>query len=127
MNILIDTHIFLWAVVHPEKLRVQQRELLLDSRHTIYVSSISIAEMSIKASIGKLNLFYNPVEVVKENDFKPLAFTEDDALLLQDLPLHHKDPFDRMLVVQALQNDFYVMSNDGYFELYVSEGLKILG
>ena len=118
LKIIIDTHIFLWALSEPEKLDAQKKQALQALYNTIYVSSVSIAEMMIKASIGKLNVNFDPVEMTEKMGFELLDFTAKDALLLKEMPLHHKDPFDRMLIAQSITNNFVIMSDDQKFIPY---------
>lgn len=118
MKILIDTHIFLWALAQPDRLEEKQRALLQALYNSIYVSAVTVAELSIKTSIGKLAMDFDPVEMVEKAGFELLDFTARDALLLKDMPFHHKDPFDRMLIAQSLRNDISVMTSDRKFGLY---------
>ena len=104
MKIIIDTHIFLWILTDPEHISKDQRAEIERLSNIIYVSSISIAEIMIKSSIGKLNCNFNPLEMAEKSGFDMLDFRGEDALLLQDLPFHHKDPFDRMLIAQSITN-----------------------
>ena len=109
---------FLWAVAEPEKLDRRFRERLEVPSNIVYVSSVTVAELMIKASIGKLKIEFNPVQVATESGFELLDFTAEDALLLQELPFHHKDPFDRMLIAQGIRNNLRLMSVDVKFPLY---------
>jgi len=86
----------------------------------IYVSSITLVEIMIKSSIGKLNVEKNVnwVEVAENSGFEWLDFNKDDAMTLNTMPLHHKDPFDRMLIAQAINNNYRMMSKDSNFCLY---------
>jgi len=118
MNIILDTHVFLWAIAEPHKLKEKYKFELETLANTIYVSSISIAEIMIKSSIGKLDVKFDPVAVAKESGFELLEFTANDALLLKDLPFHHKDPFDRMLIAQSLEHKYALMSDDKKFINY---------
>ena len=118
MNIIIDTHIFLWLLVTPDKIGRANLKLLENVSNTLFLSSVSIAELMIKSSIGKLNIDFNPKEMAVKSGCELLDFTSDDALLLKDMPFHHKDPFDRMLIAQANSNDYYIMSNDLKFKNY---------
>jgi PIN domain nuclease of toxin-antitoxin system len=118
MNILIDTHIFLWALSAPSKINVQKRAELETLSNTVYVSSITIAEMMIKASIGKLKIDFDPVDLAKQSGFELLDFSGRDALLLKAMPFHHKDPFDRMLIAQSITNKCHIMTDDKKFSLY---------
>lgn len=118
MNIIIDTHIFLWCLAEPENLSTQQRSEIETLANTVYVSSISIAEIMIKSSLGKLTLSFDPVEKAIESGFEFLDFGARDALLLGTLPFHHRDPFDRMLITQSIRNKYPIVSNDKKFHLY---------
>ena len=118
MKILIDTHIFLWALSAPSKINVQKRADLETLSNTVYVSSITIAEMMIKASIGKLKIDFDPVDLAKQSGFELLDFSGRDALLLKAMPFHHKDPFDRMLIAQSITNKCHIMTDDKKFSLY---------
>ena len=118
MKIILDTHIFLWALGEPDKLSDNQRFELETLSNIIYVSSISIAEIMIKSSIGKLNIEINPMDLAKESGFELLDFTGFDAMSLKDLPFHHKDPFDRMLISQGIVNKMKIMTSDRKFAAY---------
>jgi PIN domain nuclease of toxin-antitoxin system len=118
MKIIIDTHIFLWALAAPYKITEAKRIELETLANTVYVSSITIAEIMIKSSIGKLNLNYDPVDMAQQSGFELLDFQSQDALLLKDMPFHHKDPFDRMLIAQAMANEYHLMTEDSKFSAY---------
>jgi PIN domain nuclease of toxin-antitoxin system len=102
MKIIIDTHIFLWAIAMPDKLSEKRRSELETLSNTIYVSSVTITELMIKASIGKLQIDFDPIAIAIESGFEMLDFSGEDALALKEMPFHHKDPFDRMLISQAI-------------------------
>lgn len=118
MHVLLDTHIFFWAVTDPDRLTVTQRDQIESSINQIYVSAISIAELMIKVSVGKLVLNFEPTQVAKDSGFELLPYCDQAALLLKDLPYIHRDPFDRMLVTQALHHQFFLMSNDALVRQY---------
>ncbi len=118
MKIILDTHIFLWSLSNPKKISKANLFEIETLSNIIYVSSISIAEIMIKTSIGKLTMDFNPVEMVKESGFETLDFTCEDALLLKDLPFHHKDPFDRMLIVQSIVHKMHILTDDEKFRCY---------
>ena len=118
MNIIIDTHIYLWALTDPTRIESAKRVALEDLSNTIFVSAVSIAELMIKASIGKLEIDFDPVALAKESGFSILDFKADAALLLKDLPFHHKDPFDRMLVAQSIADDCPIMTEDQKIKMY---------
>lgn len=118
MKILIDTHIFLWALVEPERLSAAQRAEIESPANIVYVSAISIAEIMIKASIRKLSIEFDPVEEAKKCGFELLDFTGKEALVLGTLPFHHRDPFDRMLIAQSLTKKIAIMTLDSKFKPY---------
>ena len=118
MRIIIDTHIFLWAISEPSKLDKKYRHEIETPTNIIYVSSVSITELMIKASIGKLAVNFDPIAIAKESGFELLDFSAEDALALKELPFHHKDPFDRMLISQALNRKYSLMTDDGKISQY---------
>ncbi len=118
MKIILDTHIFLWALSDPGKISPDSLLEIKTPANTIYVSSISIAEMMIKSSLNKLIITFNPIEMAEKSGFELLNFSARDAVLLKEMPFHHKDPFDRMLIAQSIANKYHIMSNDSRFKLY---------
>lgn len=118
MKIIIDTHIFLWAISEPEKLNKNHKQAIETLANTIYVSSVSITELMIKSSIGKIKIDFDPIEIAQESGFELLDFSSEDALLLKEMPFHHKDPFDRMLISQAMNRKFRIISDNSKFKEY---------
>ena len=118
MRIIVDTHIYLWALADPERIAPAKLDELESLANTIYVSSISVAEIMIKASLGKLEFNYDPISCTEEMGFQPLNFSAADAILLKDLPFHHRDPFDRMLIAQSIAQRAKIMSDDWNFARY---------
>lgn len=118
MKILLDTHIFLWAISTPQKISKPKRQTIESLANTIYVSSISIAEIMIKASVGKLKVDFDPVSIAEQSGFELIGYEARDAVLLKDLPFHHRDPFDRMLISQSLANDIPIITEDEKFQMY---------
>ena len=118
MKIIIDTHIFLWILTDPKHISKPQRTEIERLSNIIYVSSISIAEIMIKSSIGKLDCNFNPLEMVEKSGFDMLDFRGEDALILKDLPFHHKDPFDRMLIAQSITKNYPIITDDDKFKCY---------
>ena len=122
MKILLDTPVFLWAVLSPEQLSDEARELLRDIHYEKYLSAASAWEIAIKHSKGKLILPKPPEEFVNQSiassGIISLPVTMHDAFVLADLPLHHKDIFDRQLVAQAQHHKMFLMTADPVFELY---------
>ena len=118
MRILIDTHVFIWAVSAPERLSPEHRSELESRANIIYLSSVSIAEIMIKASLNKLSFDHDAIACAETLGFELLSFSAKDAVLLKDLPFHHRDPFDRMLIVQSIAQNVGLMSDDHAFAAY---------
>ena len=118
MKVLLDTHILLWALSEPQKIPAPFRTLLQSLANECFVSAVSITEMLIKASIGKLECTFDPVEEVEAAGFTIMSFRGKDALALKELPFHHRDPFDRMLISQSLSRNLPIMTCDKAFGAY---------
>lgn len=118
MKILIDTHIFLWMLSCPEKINTKRRYELESPANEVILSAMSIAELMIKSSIKKINIEFDPLEMAKKMQIDVLDFSGIHAMALGKLPFHHKDPFDRMIIVQALVNKVALMTDDSKFLNY---------
>ena len=118
MKILLDTHIFLWMLTSPERLNDKRRYELETPANEVFLSAMSIAELMIKHAIGKIQVEFDPLEMAKEMRLEILSFSGDHAMLLGKMPLHHKDPFDRMIIAQAIVNRLPLMSDDPKFPVY---------
>ncbi len=122
MSILLDTHVFLWAAGIEGSLSANARMLLEDTKLPIYFSAVSAWEIAIKWSKGRLELPGRPVEVVKNvisvAGLSHLAISTGDALAVAELPFHHRDPFDRLLIAQARRKGFRLMTADATLEKY---------
>lgn len=118
MNIIIDTHIFLWALSDPSQISKDHIAALETPSNTIWLSSVSVAEIMIKASIGKLTFDFDAKSMAERSGFELLDYSASDALMLKELPFHHKDPFDRMLISQSLARGYRIMTQDGKFQSY---------
>ena len=118
MKIIIDTHIFLWSLADPTRITRQKLNELESPSNIIYVSSITIAELMIKSSTGKLQINFDPIDLAQQSGFELLDFSGQDALQLKDLPFHHRDPFDRMLISQSIATKYPLMTDDDKIRLY---------
>jgi PIN domain nuclease of toxin-antitoxin system len=118
VKLLLDTHTFLWAISDPARIPAAQRDHIESVANIVYVSAVSVAEIMIKASIGKLRVDFDPNEQIIEAGFEPLDFSGRDAMRLGSLPFHHRDPFDRMLISQALERRLRVVTQDPAFKQY---------
>ncbi len=115
MNLLLDTHVALWAITDSPKLPTAARDLMLAQTSTIFVSSASVWEIGIKYSLqrgdmpvsGKTALHY-----FREAGYRILPIEAEHAVAVEALPLHHQDPFDRLLVAQALTEPLRLITHD---------------
>ena len=131
MNYLIDTHTFLWAVFDPDRLGSKARSILQDPDQVIHVSAVSFWEISLKYAIGKLELFNilpdQFPEVAKRMEFEILNLTPQEAATFYKLPkVGHQDPFDRLIIWQAIHQKMVLISKDQRFRLYKEIGLKLI-
>ena len=125
MRLLLDTAILIFAVEAPEQLTKRATAALEDPGNILELSAISISEIAIKASLGKLRLTAAIVrQAVQDLDIRILPYTGEHALRLFELPLHHPDPFDRQIIAQALYEKIPVLTPDEKFRLY--SGLKMI-
>ncbi|MEH2327682.1 type II toxin-antitoxin system VapC family toxin [Nostoc sp.] len=118
MSFLLDTHILLWFLENDSKLSDQVREVITNPENVIFVSAISAWEISIKQSLGKLIVPGNLQEALRFSRFEVLSMTLAHGIKVADLPLHHKDPFDRMLIAQALVEGLTIITVDQKFKFY---------
>lgn len=125
MKILLDTQCWLWWIATPEKLSRNVRRRIADKRNTIYLSAASSWEIAIKYSMGKLPLPEPPWQFVPKrlarDAITALPIEIMHALHVADLPQHHKDPFDRLLISQSIQEGIPIMTVDEQFEPYEAQ------
>ena len=125
MNIIIDTHIFLWlANGDLKKIKSNYLEAIEDLNNNIYFSSISVAEIMIKKSIVNLVFDGDILDILDEMGIDILDFDAKNALYLGSLPFHHRDPFDRMIISQSLSNNYSIITVDSKFVKYDCKMLK---
>jgi len=122
LNILLDTQCWLWALSEPEKLNNTAQNLIADETNRLYLSVASVWEIGIKVKIGKLSLPEAFEDFIasrfRQFDITSLNITVYHAIVASNLPLHHKDPFDRMLIAQAKAEDLPILTTDNMFKLY---------
>lgn len=119
MRLLLDTHALLWALAAPSKLPVRTAAALRDPGNDVFVSAASVWEIAIKAALGKLSA--NVEEIVRTSldvGFQELVVTLIHARRVQSLPPRHRDPFDRMLVAQSLEDGLTVVTHDAMVVAY---------
>ncbi len=131
MNYLIDTHVFLWTLFDDAKLSAKARDALASPDHSIFLSLVSYWEISLKYAVGKLDLegitpdsLPHYAAVIK---ISTLSLTEDIVSSFYKLPrTEHKDPFDRLIIWQAINEKMPLISKDSRLSDYQSFGLEIL-
>lgn len=117
-NLLLDTHVFLWAAAAPDRLRIEVREAIEDRDHDVFVSAATIWEISIKRRLGKVKAPRAIVAKIDKMGFQHLPITLEQAHNAGSLPLHHKDPFDRMLVAQSIGDRLVLVTHDATLGRY---------
>ena len=122
MKFLLDTNVFLWALVEEHKLTSRAQEILKDSSSELYFSAAGSWEIAIKFAVGSLPLPGAPSQYVPYAlrlwGVRSLDITHEHALRAGELPLHHRDPFDRMLVAQAISERMTILTADRIFQKY---------
>ncbi|OGF61614.1 MAG: twitching motility protein PilT [Candidatus Fischerbacteria bacterium RBG_13_37_8] len=122
MNAILDTHIFLWWITDDPKLSIATREIIKDARNELFFSAASAWEISIKASLGRIQLPRKPglfiTEHLDKNSILALPILFSHALHVYNLPMHHTDPFDRMIIAQAQLENLTIITADPQFSAY---------
>lgn len=124
MRLLLDTAVLIYAIGSPEHLSKRAASALRNPDNILELSSVSLVEIAIKATLGKLPITEAIArQSVEELSIRVLPYTAEHAFQLFSLPLHHRDPFDRQIIAQALCEKIPVVSSDQQFGLY--QGLKL--
>ena len=122
MNVLLDTHVLLWFYLDDPQLSLPARAVIQDPANSIFISATSHWEIAIKLSIKKYTLhvpFATFIqEAVFDNGFRFLPVEPQHSAALIGLPFHHRDPFDRFIVAQAIVEDISIVSNDAILDSY---------
>lgn len=121
MDLLIDTHTLLWFYAADSKLDQKTKNVILDTENNIYLSIATLWEIAIKVNIGKLDLKGDVIEFfafAERNDFTFLPISFQNLIVLSNLPFHHKDPFDRIIITPAITENLIIGSNDAIFKEY---------
>jgi PIN domain nuclease of toxin-antitoxin system len=118
VNLLLDSHALLWALHAPDRLRPEAVAMISDSRRAVYFSAASAWELELKAAKRKLDLPPNWLAVAESTGFLQIPVEASMAQASARLPWHHADPFDRVLVAQALQFGLRVATRDTVFGAY---------
>ena len=122
MNLLLDTHIFIWSQIALRKISAQKLRAMRDTHNILFLSLASVWEIQIKIQIGKFS-FPKPLpDIIKEqqtvNNLQILPITAAYIYELENMPFHHKDPFDRILIAQARVENYTIVTDDSNFSAY---------
>jgi PIN domain nuclease of toxin-antitoxin system len=121
MRLLLDTHIALWAISDDPKLSGSARSLITAPENEIIVSAASIWEIAIKHSLGRSNMPVSAADVLKwfrESGYRLLAISPEHTVMVESLPSLHSDPFDRILIAQALYEPLRLLTHDALLARY---------
>lgn len=121
MNLLLDSHLILWAASDPSQLSDEARALLLDPSHTLFYSAASLWEIAIKRSLGRSDFQVDPRRLwrlLPLNGYRELPVTGEHGITVENLPWLHKDPFDRLLLAQARTEGMTLLSKDEQLAKY---------
>ncbi|WP_295617461.1 type II toxin-antitoxin system VapC family toxin [Chamaesiphon sp. GL140_3_metabinner_50] len=122
MKLLLDTNVFIWLNDAPQRVRAQVMTIIANSDNDLFLSLTSIWELQIKIQLGKLQLSDALPDILRtqqvDNNLQILTINLSHIWALENLPYHHRDPFDRLLIAQAQIEGMTLVSADGMFELY---------
>ena len=122
MRVLVDTHTFLWALLKNHRLSATAKQILTSKEHELYFSLVSLWEIAVMMKIGKLNTVGSSVTYIRdemaEYGMELLPIRYEHILQLERLPLHHSEPFDRLLIAQAVAESLPILTHDEMFPLY---------
>lgn len=125
MKYLLDTAVWLWSTNAVDKIGDAARKIIADGSQEIYLSAATAWELSIKMRLGKLQFPVPPSSSVPafmaKQGLRPLAISHAHAVKVYDLPLHHNDPFDRLIIAQALAEEMVILTSDWAFKKYAVE------
>jgi PIN domain nuclease of toxin-antitoxin system len=128
MRVLLDTHVLIWALSKPENLPPHARTLLASRRNAVFFSAVSIWECAIKFALRRPDFQTDPgrmIEGATRVGFVELPVTSGAAARVAALPLHHRDPFDRLLIAQAIDEDAVLLTADATLAAYGSHVLML--
>ncbi|MGH7882286.1 MAG: type II toxin-antitoxin system VapC family toxin [Candidatus Dormibacteraceae bacterium] len=118
MKVLLDTHIAIWWFQDPNRLDKAARQVIADQNSTVFLSAASVWEAAIKEAAGRLEPPRPLLESAVDEGFIELPIRSHHARRAAALPMHHRDPFDRMLIAQALEESLVILTRDAIFRSY---------
>jgi PIN domain nuclease of toxin-antitoxin system len=122
MRVLVDTHTFLWALLKDHRLSTRAKQVLISGENELVFSLVSLWEIAVKMKIGKLNTVGSSVTYIRdemaEYGMELLPIRYEHILELERLPLHHSEPFDRLLIAQAVAESLPILTHDEKLPLY---------
>jgi len=121
LNLLLDTHVALWAITDSPKLPKKARELIESPKSSVWISTASVWEIAIKHALGRGDMPVSSQDAVRyfrESGYRFLPVEAEHAMVVENLPVHHQDPFDRILIAQALVEPMRLMTHDPMVALY---------
>lgn len=122
MKVLVDTHTLIWGLLESHRLSSRARQILRSEQHELFFSLVSLWEIAIKIKIGKLNALGSSVAYIRDEmdayGMELLPIRYEHVLALEALPVHHSDPFDRLLIAQAIAESLPILTHDIVFSIY---------
>jgi PIN domain nuclease of toxin-antitoxin system len=128
LNLLLDTHVALWAITDSPKLPKKARDLIMSPKSTVWVSVANVWEIAIKHALGRGDMPVSGKDAARyfqESGYRFLPVEAEHAVAVEELPAHHHDPFDRILVAQALVEPMRLMTHDPLVALYSDTIIKV--
>jgi PIN domain nuclease of toxin-antitoxin system len=121
VNVLLDTHVALWAITDSPKLPKKARDIILSQKVSVWVSAANVWEIAIKHALGRGDMpvsGHDAMRYFQDSGYRFLSVDAEHAVMVEELPLHHQDPFDRILVAQALTEPMRLITHDPAVALY---------
>jgi PIN domain nuclease of toxin-antitoxin system len=128
MNLLLDTHVALWAITDSPRLAARARELISSPRASVWISAATIWEITIKHGLGRGDMpvsGHDALRYFRDSGYRLLAMEPEHAAAIAELPAHHQDPFDRMLIAQALSEPMRLITHDATVARYSDTIIQI--
>ncbi|WP_018914675.1 type II toxin-antitoxin system VapC family toxin [Thiomonas sp. FB-6] len=128
MNLLLDTHVALWAITDSPRLAARARDLIHSPRSSVWISAATIWEITIKHGLGRGDMPVSGRDALRyfgDSGYRLLAIEPEHAAAIAELPPHHQDPFDRMLIAQALNEPMRLITHDATVARYSDTIIQI--